>query len=190
VADGRVFAVTVDNELKCLGGGRWQAPVGALTAFPETAACWAAPAPRSPAKSLIAPYTSGELFAAARRERPRGWTDNLAATRNVNAVAGLANIRGRPVIDHGRVFAVSHSGRTASIDLRSGDRVWEQQIASSHSPWVVGDYVFVLANDNELVCLTHKEGKVRWVRRCRASKTRRRNPTRSSGPGRCSAAIA
>ena len=68
------------------------------------------------------------------------------------------------MIDRGRVFAVSHSGRMAAIDLRTGDRVWEQQIASSHGPWVVGDYVFVLANDNEAVCLTRKEGKVRWVR--------------------------
>ena len=34
---------------------------------------------------------------------------------------------------------------------------------SSHGPWVAGDYVFVLANDNALVCLTRKEGKVRWV---------------------------
>jgi outer membrane protein assembly factor BamB len=62
------------------------------------------------------------------------------------------------------VFAVSHSGRMASIDLRRGDRVWEQQIASSHSPWVVGDYVFVLNNDNQRVCLTRNEGKVRWAR--------------------------
>ena len=76
----------------------------------------------------------------------------------------LADIRGRPVIDRGRVFAVSHSGRMAAIDLRTGDRVWEQEIGSSHSPWVAGDYVFVLANDNELVCLTRDEGKVRWVR--------------------------
>jgi outer membrane protein assembly factor BamB len=120
--------------------------------------------PAGAGEVVIAPYTSGELFALRVENGRAAWTDSLASTRNVNAVSGLANIRGRPVIDHGRVFAVSHSGRLASIDLRSGDRVWEQQIASSHSPWVAGDYVFVLANDNELVCLTHKEGKVRWVR--------------------------
>jgi outer membrane protein assembly factor BamB len=51
-----------------------------------------------------------------------------------------------------------------AIDLRTGDRVWEQQIASSHGPWVVGDYVFVLASDNLAVCLTRNDGKVKWVR--------------------------
>jgi len=103
------------------------------------------------------------LFALRVENGRSAWSDSLASTRSVNAISGLADIRGRPVIDRGRVFAVSHSGRMASIDLRSGDRVWEQEVASSHSPWVAGDYVFVLANDNALVCLTRKEGKVRWV---------------------------
>ena len=52
----------------------------------------------------------------------------------------------------------------ASIDLRTGDRVWEQQIGSSHGPWVAGDYVFVLASDNQAVCLTRSDGKIRWTR--------------------------
>ena len=37
----------------------------------------------------------------------------------------------------------------APIDLRTGERVWEQEIGSTHGPWVAGDFVFVLANDNE-----------------------------------------
>ena len=111
------------------------------------------------------------------------WSDNLAATRSVNAVAGLADIRGRPVIDRGRVFAVSHSGRMAAIDLRTGDRVWEQQIGSSHGPWVAGDYVFVLANDNEVVCLTRNEGKVRWVRQLPRFRGREEARTRSIWAG-------
>jgi outer membrane protein assembly factor BamB len=163
VADGRVFVVTVENELNALAvadGKRLWSHNG----IPETAGLLGGASPAVAGEVVIAPYTSGELFALRVENGRAAWTDSLASTRNVNAVSGLANIRGRPVIDHGRVFAVSHSGRLASIDLRSGDRVWEQQIASSHSPWVAGDYVFVLANDNELVCLTHKEGKVRWVR--------------------------
>jgi outer membrane protein assembly factor BamB len=163
VADGRIFAVTVDNELNALAAADGKR-LWSHNGIPETAGLLGGASPAVAGEIVIAPYTSGELF-ALRVENGRAlWTDNLASVRNVNAVAGLANIRGRPVVDHGRVFAVSHSGRMASIDLRRGDRVWEQQIASSHSPWVVGDYVFVLANDNELVCLTHKEGKVRWVR--------------------------
>ena len=81
----------------------------------------------------------------------------------MDAMSAMADIHGRPVIDRGRVFAISHSGRTMAIDLRTGNHVWEQELASSHEPWCVGDVVYILANDNELVCLTRNDGKVRWA---------------------------
>ncbi|HEV8677908.1 MAG TPA: PQQ-binding-like beta-propeller repeat protein [Stellaceae bacterium] len=183
VADGRVFAVTVDNQLHALatedGKRLWS-----HTGIPETAGLLGGASPAVEGEIAIAAYTSGEVF-ALRVENGRAlWSDNLATSRSVNAVAGLADIRGRPVVDRGRVVAVSHSGRMASIDLRTGDRVWEQEIASSHSPWVVGDYIFVLANDNEVLCLTRNEGKVRWVRPLRRFEDEKdkSGPIRWAGP--------
>jgi outer membrane protein assembly factor BamB len=162
VADGRIFAVTIENELNALSidDGR---KLWSHNGIPEPAGLLGGASPAVEGEVVIAAYTSGELFALRVENGRAVWSDSLASTRSVNAISGLADIRGRPVIDHGRVFAVSHSGRMAAIDLRSGDRVWEQDIASSHSPWVAGDYVFVLANDNTVVCLTRKDGKVRWV---------------------------
>ena len=162
VADGRVFVVTVDNELNALSaedGKRLWTHNG----IPETAGLLGGASPAVEGEIVVAPYNSGELFALRVENGRAVWSDNLAQTRSVDAVSSLADIRGRPVIDHGRVFAVSHSGRMAAIDLRSGERAWEQEIASSHEPWVVGDYVFVLANDNELVCMARSDGKIRWV---------------------------
>ena len=163
VADGRVFTVTVDNELNALdvkdGRKLWS-----HNGIPETAGLLGGASPAVEGDVVVAPYSSGEVFALRVENGRVVWSDNLASSRSANAIAGLADIRGRPVIDRGRVFAVSHSGRMAAIDLRTGDRAWEQQIASSHSPWVVGDFIFMLANDNALVCLTRSEGKVRWVR--------------------------
>ena len=117
----------------------------------------------SPVRS--APTVSdGRVFAITVETGRPLWSDNLASTRNVDAVSTLADIRGRPVIDRGRVYAASHSGRMAAIDLRTGERAWEQELGGTHSLWVAGDYVYVLSTDNELICLTRNEGKVRWVR--------------------------
>jgi outer membrane protein assembly factor BamB len=162
VADGRVFAVTVENTLEVLSaedGKRLWSHNG----IPETAGLLGGASPAVDGEIVIAAYSSGELFALRVENGRAVWSENLAASRTANAVSGLADIRGRPVIDRGRVFAVSHSGRMAAINLRSGDRVWEQQIGSSHGPWVVGDFVFVLASDNQLVCLQREDGKVRWT---------------------------
>ena len=166
VDDGRVFAVTIDNELHALAAADGK-HLWSHNGIPETAGLLGGASPAVAGEIVIAAYSSGELFALRVENGGAVWSDNLASSRSVNAVAGLADIRGRPVIDRGRVYAVSHSGRMVAIDLRTGDRVWEQEIASSHSPWVVGDYIFVLVNDNELACLTRNEGKVRWVRQLR-----------------------
>jgi outer membrane protein assembly factor BamB len=162
VADGRIFVVTVDNELVVVsvedGRRLWN-----HNAIPETASLLGSASPAVEGEVVVAAYSSGELYALTVENGRPLWSDNFSNTRSVNAVSSLADIRGRPVLDRGRVFAASHSGRFAAIDLRSGDRAWEQEFGSTHSPWVAGDYVYVLSNDNALVCLTRNEGKIRWV---------------------------
>ena len=93
----------------------------------------------------------------------------------------LADIRGRPVIDRGRVFAVSHGGRMAAIDLRSGDRVWEQDIGGTHGALGRGRLrLCAVSNDDELVCLTRDDGKVRWLQQL----PRYEDPKKKAGPDR------
>jgi outer membrane protein assembly factor BamB len=162
VADGRVFAVTVDNALDVLAvddGRRLWSHNG----IPETAGLLGGASPAVSDEVVVVGYSSGELFALRPENGRVIWSDNLAAARAVNAVAGLADIRGRPVIDRGRAYAISHSGRMAAIDLRTGERAWDLEIGSSHGPWVCGDYIFVLSNDNQAVCLMREDGKVRWL---------------------------
>jgi len=162
VADGRVFAVTVENELNVLSADDGRR-LWTHNGIPETAGLLGGASPAVEGEIVVAAYNSGELF-ALRVENGRAlWSESFSSRRGVDAVSSLADIRGRPVIDRGRVIAVSHSGRMAAIDLRRGDRAWEKDIGSSHGPWVAGDYVFVLANDNELVCLQRSDGKIRWV---------------------------
>lgn len=163
VADGRVFVVTVENELVALAAddGRrlWN-----HNGIPETAGLVGSASPAVEGDVVVVGYSSGEIYALAVENGRPLWSDSLAATRSADAVTALADIRGRPVIDRGRAFAVSHSGRMMAIDLRSGERVWEQDVGSSHGPWVAGDYIYVLSNSNELICLTRNDGKVRWLR--------------------------
>jgi outer membrane protein assembly factor BamB len=70
-----------------------------------------------------------------------------------------------------------------AIDLRTGDRVWEQEIGGTQGPWVAGDYVYVLANDTDLLCLT-RDGRVRWVRELPRfeDEAKRKNALRWAGP--------
>lgn len=162
VADGRVFAVTIDNRMVA-----YAAADGTLgwthTGIVEAAGVLGGASPAVLRDAVIAPYSSGELFALRAQNGRAMWSDTLASVRRVNAVSALADIRGRPVIDGERVYAISHSGRMAAIDLRTGARAWDLELAGTEQPWVAGDFLYVLTSDAAVVCVTARDGLKRWV---------------------------
>jgi outer membrane protein assembly factor BamB len=162
VSDGRVFVVTIENQLFALSAGDGQR-LWDHQGIPETADLLGGASPAVEGEVVVVPYSSGELVALRVENGRVVWTDNLSATRRFDAISTLGDIRGRPVIDRGRVFAISHSGRLVSIDLRTGERAWEQEISGESSPWIAGDFVYVLSSEGDLVCLTRLDGRVRWV---------------------------
>jgi outer membrane protein assembly factor BamB len=183
VAEGRVFVITVENELYALdaedGKQLWE-HVG----LPQTASLLGGASPAVEGEVVIAPFSSGELDALEVENGLPLWSDNLASARNVDAVAALADIRGRPVIDGDRVYAASHSGRLAAIDLRSGERAWAHDIGSDYGPWLAGDYLYLLTTDETLLCLNRDGGKVRWLRQLPKyeDEKKRENPIEWAGP--------
>ena len=112
---------------------------------------------------MIAPYTSGELFALRIQNGQVGWSDVLSRTGHVTALSQLDDIAGRPVIDRGVVYAISQSGLMAAFSINTGERMWSRDIGGIQTPWAAGDYVYVLDNNARLLCLTRKEGKARWI---------------------------
>jgi outer membrane protein assembly factor BamB len=163
VAAGRVFVVTIDNQAHALsaedGSKQWS-----HTGISETAGLLGGASPAVAQGIVLVPYSSGELFALRIENGKSVWQDTLSNVRRVDALSSLADIRGKPVIDRGRVFAVSHSGSVVSIDLRTGARAWDREISGVETPWVAGNYVYLLSTDNIVFCLTREAGRVKWIR--------------------------
>lgn len=162
VYDGRVFAITKDNQTFAL-----DAETGAVqwshSGIEEVAGLLGAASPAVDGDMVVVAYSSGEIIALRVENGRQLWSDNLAAIRRADAVSSLADILGRPVIDRGRVYAVSHSGRMAAIDAVSGRRVWETALGGVNEPWIAGDFLFVLTKNGEVAALTAKDGLVRWI---------------------------
>lgn len=161
-SDGRVFVITHDNQLFALdannGETLWDHQV-----IVEGAGLLGNSSPAVQGDTLVAPFTSGELVAIRVQNGRVAWQDILTRTGRLTSLSTLSDIAGRPVIDRGRVFAVSHSGRMVAIDLTTGERIWTRNIASTQTPWVAGDYVYVVTTEAEVVCLNWSDGRVRWV---------------------------
>lgn len=162
VTDGRVFAVSIDNQLHALSATDGK-KLWSHAGITETAGLLGGASPAVAGDVVVVPYSSGELIALRVENGRAVWVDTLAAIRRIDALSALADIRGKPVIDRGRVFAISHSGQMVSIDLRTGGRAWDRKVGGVNTPWVAGDFVYVLSNDAQLICLTRDAGRVRWV---------------------------
>lgn len=163
VRGGRVFVITLDNKLHALSAKSGKS-LWSFTGAGEVSSLLGSASPAVDSGIVIAPFSSGELVALRVENGRLLWSESLATVRrSTTAISTFSHIRGRPVIDRGRVIAVSNGGLVAMFDLRTGRRVWDSNIGSYDNPWVAGDYVFMVTHDSELICLERDSGRVYWV---------------------------
>src|SRR3546814_5146693 len=51
----------------------------------------------------------------------------------------------------------------ASYELVTGQRLWEINAAGISTPWVAGEWLFVVTDDAQLLCIARATGKIRWI---------------------------
>ncbi|HEY0302994.1 MAG TPA: PQQ-binding-like beta-propeller repeat protein [Rhizomicrobium sp.] len=159
---GRIFVSTQENHFYALaqsdGRRLWD-----HQGISESAGILESTSAAVSGEYVMAPYSSGEVYALRVQNGRPAWNDMLTHSGVATALSELDDIAGRPVVDRDVVFAISHSGIMAAISLNSGDRLWSRDIGGIQTPWAAGDYVYVLTSDQQVICLTRKEGKVKWI---------------------------
>lgn len=162
VAEGSVYVVSQDNQLFALkadtGDTIWNE-----AATLETAGVFGVAAPAMAQGTVVAGFSSGELTAYRYENGRAVWQDALSRTSISTAVASLSDIDAAPVIDQGRVYAVGQGGRMVAMELVTGQRLWELNIAGISTPWVAGEWLFVVTDEAKLLCIARASGKIRWV---------------------------
>ena len=183
VGNGNVYATSQDNQLYALNEGTgevlWTAS-GSL----ENAAVFGVAAPAVGQGTVIAGFSSGELTAYRYENGRPVWQDSLSRTSITTSVASLVDIDASPVIDQGRVYAVGQGGRMVAMDILTGQRLWELNIAGTDTPWVAGEWIFVVTDDAKLLCIARNSGKVRWLTQLPRyrNEEKRKKPINWSGP--------
>ncbi len=162
VFGGRIFVITVDNQTHCLAADDGRV-LWSQQGTTEQAALLAGNSPAVDGNVVVVPYSSGEVYALRAENGAVLWQDSLTTLSRTQGAARLTDIGGRPIIDRGRVYAVSHADMLVSIDLRSGRRIWERDIGGIQSPWIAGDYLYLITNNNEAIAVEAKTGKIVWI---------------------------
>ena len=162
VANENVWAVSQDNQLYALNAANGETRWTGTGSF-ELAGVLGAAAPAFSQSTVVAGFSSGELTAYRYENGQVVWQDALARTGVSTIVGTISDIDADPVIDQGRVFAVGQGGRMVAVELITGQRVWELNIAGISTPWAAGDWVFVVTDRAQLLALSRASGRVRWI---------------------------
>jgi outer membrane protein assembly factor BamB len=166
VSGGRVFAITNDSELVVMDANTGDV-IWTHQAIAEPARILSAPSVAVEGETVVAPFASGELVALLAGNGRRLWSDSLSRTGRLTSLSAINDIAGRPVLDNGIVYAASHSGVLAAIDLRTGQRGWARAFASTQTPWIAGDVLYAVSVDGELAAFDRQTGNVYWVSQLR-----------------------
>lgn len=162
LSDGRLFVLTYDNQLYALDASDGR-QLWSHSGIAETVQLLGAASPAVSGGKVIVAYSSGEVFALRTDNGRVAWSDALAFGRRTGSLEALGDINGSPVVDRDRVYAVSHAGRLVAIALNTGVRLWDQALSGVQTPWIAGDFLFVVTTGGDLLCLSRRDGRIRWV---------------------------
>jgi len=162
VANGTIYVVSQDNQIYSLkeqdGTTNWSQPASL-----EIAGVFGSASPAVGQGTVVAGFSSGELNGYRYENGRQVWQDALQRTSITTSVSSLSDIDADPVIDSGQVIAVGQGGRMVALDLISGQRLWELNIAGIATPWVAGDWIFVVTDEAKLLCIYRQNGHIRWI---------------------------
>jgi outer membrane protein assembly factor BamB len=162
VTNGTIYVMSQDNQIYSLkeadGSLNWS-----QAASLEIAGVFGSASPAVGQGTVVAGFSSGELNAYRYENGRMVWQDALQRTSIRTSVSSLSDIDADPVIDGGQVIALGQGGRMVALEITTGQRMWELNIAGISTPWLAGDWIFVVTDDAKLMCIQRQNGHIRWI---------------------------
>ncbi|NUR46093.1 MAG: PQQ-binding-like beta-propeller repeat protein [Sphingomonas sp.] len=162
VANGALYVMSQDNQIYSLkeddGTTNWSA-----AASLEIAGVFGSASPAVGQGTVVAGFSSGELNGYRYENGREVWQDALQRTSIRTSVSTLNDIDADPVVDSGQVIAVGQGGRMVALDLITGQRQWELNLAGISTPWLAGDWIFVVTDEGKLISVYRQNGHIRWI---------------------------
>lgn len=159
---GALFVSAVDDQLFALdsanGGVMWK-----HRGLGERVGFLSAVSPAIGDNIVVVAYGSGEVFGLAVDTGIEVWGDSLSYANKTSAISVFSGFAGDPVVAGGVAFAASRNGLTAATHVLTGRRLWEKEISAVDTPWLGGNFLFMLTPESELVALHVRDGGAKWV---------------------------
>lgn len=163
VTRGMLLVQTVDNKIYALDKNSGQEIWKFEVAQEDTViAGGASPAYDAEDNVVIAGFSNGEIVVLNATIGTPLWSSMLVSNKRVNSSTDLNTIGATPIVENGIVYAISNANNMAALDMRTGDKLWEKEIGSMQNMLLVGQYLFVISNQNILYAVDKDNGAIMW----------------------------
>ncbi len=162
VLNKKLFVQLSDNRLVALNTSNGE-ETWIYSGFQSESGLIGASSPAASQNLVVAAFSSGEITAINSDNGAVVWSDTLAPRRGAGGISSVADVTGLPVIDRDMVFAIGFGKRMLGLDAATGRRIWQKDIGGLETPWVVGNYIFVMTIDHKLIALGRETGSVSWI---------------------------
>ena len=106
---------------------------------------------------------NGRLATLDNRTGQPLWELQVATPRGRSEVERLVDLSGQPIITpDGRLFVTSYNGRVVALEATQGDLLWEANLSSRHTPLLVGNLLYIVTDDSNVVALDADNGQEVW----------------------------
>lgn len=164
ISDGsQVFVTTNDNKTYALniknGEINW-----IHSGILKAAGILGAANPVSYKNYVIVAYSSGEIYVLNKKSGEVGWVYDLNINKADSSDFLLNDIDATPVVKDGIVYAIGNGGLMMAIRIADGLILWQKELASVTDFWIAGDFIYLINNQDQLICLHKKTGGIKWFK--------------------------
>ena len=183
VAGSKLFATTIDNQLYAINTANGEV-AWTQRGISETTGLINTVSPAVAGDMVVVPYSSGEVYVLYAPDGKEVWSESLSGGKRLQASALFAGIGGDPVVDGAVVFTVSSGGSLSVKSLAAGQAVWDVPVGSVNTPWVTGDYIYMLSSENTVLALHKFDGHIRWSTKLASyeDEAKKKDPISWKGP--------
>ena len=112
---------------------------------------------------VVVPYSNGEFFALNINNGREIWRNSFIDLEVKETTNAFSDIDAFPVIKKDIVVITSAIGKLFAVNKKTGSKLWTRDIFSTQTPLVNGNSIFIVNDNEEIICLNILDGGTRWT---------------------------
>jgi outer membrane protein assembly factor BamB len=111
---------------------------------------------------MVTAYTSGEYLGLDSKTGIPLWQDTITPSVRPDSISSMSHIRANPIINDGHFYVTSQGGKTVCGDLRSGERIWQNDVGGTEKANIIGNLLVTVDYNDILYAISKKTGHIMW----------------------------